>query len=250
MSRDDDNPRGKSNRKIDPLATTQPNGVDTSKVRDLVARQAAAPTSERVTAPMRAQTPRPEDQQRTDTNPRADTNPIEKLDPAEVNPLASTARGVPSPLAGKRVTFPPTSWDRQNDVLTSAQREHVRQKSENYAGDGIEAGNMRLPEDIARTVITSRFEKQGIELEADYQFSHGDLLVTLDGYDPNRRVGYQFLSHSDADVVTDFDEATELAFEQLAGRGEAWVMVIHDADVPAVVALEERINKFLAALPQ
>jgi|GEM_PF-3358363 len=245
MSRDDDNPRGKSKRDIDPLATTQPNGVDTSKVREMVARQAAAqPASERVTAPMRAQTPRPKDQQ------RADTNPIEKLEPAEVNPLASTAYGVPSPLAGKRATFPPTSWDRQNDVVTSAQREHVRQKSENYAGDGIEAGNMRLPEDIARSVITSRFEKQGIELEADYQFSHGDLLVTLDGYDPNRRVGYQYLSHSDADVVTDFDEATELAFEQLAGRAEAWVMVIHDADVPAVIALEERISKFLATLPR
>ena len=107
-----------------------------------------------------------------------------------------------------------------------------------------------LTEEKAREIITSRFAAANIALEADYAFRHEDLMVTLDGYDATRHVGYAFLSHSDADVVTDFDEATELAFKELAGLGTAWVLVLHDADVPVVPALEERIDEFLKSLPQ
>jgi len=228
-----------SARPVDPMGTTQPEGVSVSAVKEY-AENRHSKSSERVTAPIRAQTPTPVG--RADT---ADPSPHDK----PINPLASTVRGMQSPVMKRRVSYPPSTWDRQNEVITSAQREHMKQSAENFAGDGVEKGNMRLDEDDAREIITSRFASAGITLEADYNFHHGDLMVTLDGYDPTRRVGYAFLSHSDADVVTDFDEATELAFQELAGAGTTWVLVLHDADVPSRPALRERLEKFLSSLP-
>ncbi len=247
-------------RKVDPLATTQPEGLSAKEVDAYAETKRHRESSERITTRIRAQTPTPTptpvaSTERT-TMParpghfsRADT-----ADPAaakaDINPLASTLRGAPSPVLKRRVSYPPTSWDRHNDVITSAQREVKKSAgADSFAGDGIEPGNMRLDEDAAREIVNSRFAVAGIELETDYSFRHDDLMVTLDGYDPSRRVGYAFLSHSDADVVTDFDEATELAFEELAGRGVAWVLVLHDTDVPVIPALEERLTSFLDKLP-
>lgn len=253
-----ENLRKPARREVDPMATTLPQGIATSSASTDQAREdqdakktarlRAQPSHARVTAPMRAQTPQPVPERpvRPRSLSRADTaDPVDQ----SVNPMAVTVARMPSPLA-RKVSYPPSTWDRQNEVITSAQREHTKQPGENFAGEGIEAGNLRLTEARAREILMTRFADAGIALESDYPFRHQDLLVTLDGYDPARRVGYAFLSHSDADVVTDFDEATEMAFQELAGQGVAWVLVLHDADVPASPDLEQRIAEFLSRLPK
>jgi len=76
------------------------------------------------------------------------------------------------------------------------------------------------------------------------QFVDADLIVTLDGYAPKRSIGYSFISHSDVDVVTDFDEGAEVAFEQLARDSQSLVLIIHDTDMPNTDALERRIDAY------
>jgi hypothetical protein len=106
----------------------------------------------------------------------------------------------------------------------------------------------RIGEDRAREILDARFTSAGATLTHDYALAEGDLAVTLDGYDPGRKIGYAFVSHADADVVTDFDEAAEMALHDLADRDRAWVLVIHDRDIPNEDALERRIDAFFDSL--
>ncbi|HUH06069.1 MAG TPA: hypothetical protein VML75_28965 [Kofleriaceae bacterium] len=106
----------------------------------------------------------------------------------------------------------------------------------------------RIHEIRAREILDARFSAAGAALTHDYPLAEGDLAVTLDGFDPSRRIGYAFISHADADVITDFDEAAELALQGLADRGRCWVLVIHDRDIPNEDAIERRIDAFFDAL--
>jgi hypothetical protein len=103
-----------------------------------------------------------------------------------------------------------------------------------------------IPEELARELINRRFAASGYRLEADYSFHHEDILVVLDGFDSERRAGYQYISHADADVVTDHDVATSDLFKRLAAGGGARVLVIHDGEAPTGDALIAIVDQFLA----
>jgi hypothetical protein len=107
---------------------------------------------------------------------------------------------------------------------------------------------VRIDENRAREILDARFSAAGAALTHDYALAEGDLAITLDGFDPARRIGYAFISHADADVITDFDEAAELALQGLADRGRCRVLVIHDRDIPNEDAIERRIDAFFDAL--
>jgi hypothetical protein len=149
--------------------------------------------------------------------------------------------------AARRVTYPPKAWDREAEVVASTGGGPPEPAAAAEASGGYDP---RLSEARARELLGKRFAAAGAALERDYPFRHGDLLVTLDGYDPARTIGFAFVSHADADVVTDFDEATDEAFRQLAAAGVAHVLVVHDADVPTADALERRIDAFFQSLPR
>jgi len=146
----------------------------------------------------------------------------------------------------RTVTFPPAAWDRDASVITSASTPRPDATPPPETGSADPA----IGEAEARRILDARFTAAGVALQADYPFHDGDLVVQLDGYDPVRRTGYAYLSHGDADVVTDFDAATEVAFQELAAAGRAFVLVIHDGDVPTGDALERRIDAFFSALPR
>jgi hypothetical protein len=142
----------------------------------------------------------------------------------------------------RSVTLPPSYWDRENSVLTSATRTTPPEAPP--PDQPIAGTDPQLSEADARRILDARFTAAGVALQADYRFHDSDLLVVLDGYDPARRIGYTFVSHRDADVVTDFDSAAELAFQHLASEARAFVLVVHDVDVPSADALENRIDAF------
>jgi hypothetical protein len=167
---------------------------------------------------------------------------------ADTLPLGTSAERLPAEMT-RGGTFPPVSWDEQSDVITSsssAPRTAPAAPPENGIVEQTE--DDRLSESAARTILDARFRAAGVDLATDQTFQHDDLAVVLDGYDPAKRVGYAYLSHADADVVTDFDEAAELAFQQLAADGVAHVLVLHDSDIPTADALERRIDAFFSAL--
>ncbi len=167
----------------------------------------------------------PKDHAPDPSTPRADTDPA----------LADTDPGHATVVPPRTTTYPPDRWQSDQAVFTSAEPVSARDAT---------ADGERLTEAQARTILDARFRAAGAQLQADYPFREEDLMVTLDGFDPARRLGYAFLSHADADVVTDFDPAAEVAFDQLARDNRAFVLIVHDSDVPTPDALERRIDAF------
>lgn len=118
-------------------------------------------------------------------------------------------------------------------------------------------GSNRLSETRAREVLAARFASAGATIETDYAFHETvrgasqdiEVLLTLDGYDHVRRIGYIYVSRSDADVVTDVDDSTESSLRALAANKTAWILLLQDDDVPNADVLERRIDAFFAQLP-
>lgn len=169
------------------------------------------------------------------TRRRPPTPPEPPEPPDESSPESSAS------LPARTVTFPPSAWDRDDDVISSARRDGDRARPDPPPGGPLET---HLTEAEARRLLDARFTAAGVQLIADYTFRDTDLVVKLDAYDPRRKIGYAYVSHADADVVTDFDAAAEVAFQQLAAEARAFVLVVHDADVPTADALEHRIDAF------
>jgi hypothetical protein len=107
----------------------------------------------------------------------------------------------------------------------------------------------RVAESLARELIFRRMGNEGFELTHDFAFSYEDLLVTLDGFDEQRKVGFQYVSHADADVVTDVDSGVEERLRELSMQGIIQVLVIHDHDATTADIVLERVESFLATLP-
>lgn len=170
----------------------------------------------------------------------ASTMPGRKIDPPPKAP-DSSAEKVQAPSA-----FPPAAWDAQDSLVTSASAPTVPPVAR---ADGVVTlSGDRLSENLAREILMKRFTIAGFAIQQDYQFNWGNTLVNLDGFDVNANVGYQYVSHADADVVTDHDTATEMALKQLSREGTVCVLVIHDVDAPSPGHLMDRIEEFLAGI--
>lgn len=156
-------------------------------------------------------------------------------------PAESSAEKIDKPS-----TFPPAAWDAQDALVTSAKSPTVPPVAR--ASGVVTLTGDRLDENLAREILLKRFRLAGFEIQQDYQFHWGNTLVNLDGYDVQHNVGYQYISHADADVVTDHDTATEMALKQLGKEGTVRVLVIHDVDAPSPGHLMDRIEEFLAGI--
>lgn len=160
---------------------------------------------------------------------------------ADTAPQSSAVRVESSPDA-----FPPAVWARQDHLVTST-RTGAAPRLERGSGQISLSGN-RVGEDEARQILSKRFAEAGLTIQADYPFRSADMMVVLDGFDPAVGVGYQYVSHADADVVTDHDTAADLALRQLAADGHARVLVIHDVDAPSGAELLALADEFLTGL--
>jgi hypothetical protein len=112
----------------------------------------------------------------------------------------------------------------------------------------IPLAERRLDERTAREVLDRLFGAADLQLEHDHTYRRGEALVRIDGYDPVALVGYQFVSHHDADVVTDFDDAAERTMRALDEAGKLRLLIVHDDDVADVEALIAVAEDFLASL--
>jgi hypothetical protein len=154
-----------------------------------------------------------------------------------------TSTGQPS----RTTTVPPErGWEREGNVVTPG----TPSEPAFIAPGGLIGHNDRLTEDRAREILERRFTMAGALLQRDHPFRDGALLCTLDGYDPDRTIGYAYISDADADVVSDLDAEAEAALSRLAQSGRAHVLVVHDGDVPTAEVLERRIDAFFQALPR
>ncbi len=106
-------------------------------------------------------------------------------------------------------------------------------------------GAVRLTSERAKQLLRARFAAAGVELEADYELHEGELAVTLEAFDPRRRIGFAYITDGVMEVRSELDTA----LAELARQHKAWVLVVHDADIPNADVLERRIDAFFQQLP-
>ena len=96
-----------------------------------------------------------------------------------------------------------------------------------------------LDEASARLLIASLLRAAGLRVVADVPLGAGGVEVTLDGFDPARRIGYEYVAADERGA--DLDDAER---PRIAGMAGTRVLVIDSGDAEAVTGAVER---FLAA---
>ena len=90
----------------------------------------------------------------------------------------------------------------------------------------------------ARSLLNRLFRDAGLRIVNDRIFAKGQVEVTLDGYDPERGIGYEYIASEERG--TDLSRQEELDLED-----ESDILVLSGGTLAEV---EERALAFLAAL--
>ncbi len=131
-----------------------------------------------------------------------------------------------------------------HDDLVSSARTATIPPNDHAAGT-IALGAQRISESAAREILDRVFRRAGIAMQNDYPFRIERTMLSLDGYDPVAKVGYQFVAHADADVVTDFDTSAESALRELDRAGKVRLFIVHDGDVRDLDELQAMASEFI-----
>ncbi|MBM4357445.1 MAG: hypothetical protein FJ096_04970 [Deltaproteobacteria bacterium] len=95
-----------------------------------------------------------------------------------------------------------------------------------------------------REILGRRFRAAGLGLVTDHPMTLAGKVVRLDGFDPVRRIGFEY-------VTTEAGDREELSPEVLedlearSARGELCVLLIDEKHVPSEAALERAADRFL-----
>ena len=113
------------------------------------------------------------------------------------------------------------------------------------AGPATDGDGPALTEAAARALLAERFRAAGLRVRYDVQVARdGAFALTVDGYDPARGVGFEYVAEAEAGADLDPDERTALA------RDPTQRILIIDAAGAAGTADEIRAlaDRFLQAL--
>jgi hypothetical protein len=106
-----------------------------------------------------------------------------------------------------------------------------------------------MEETAACALLKARFEAAGYRIEENIDFDEDGVRFELDGFDPDKRVGYEYVS-SDAGDGWDVDDSVIAALAARRDKGELFVLVVDERDAPDPGALGAKADAFLAALPK
>jgi len=106
-----------------------------------------------------------------------------------------------------------------------------------------------MEEIAACALLKARFEAAGYRIEENIDFDEDGVRFELDGFDPDKRVGYEYVS-SDAGDGWDVDDSVIAALAARRDKGELFVLVIDERDAPDPGALGAKADAFLAGLPK
>jgi len=98
-----------------------------------------------------------------------------------------------------------------------------------------------------RRVLKAAFAAAGFNIVEDYHFCEDGVEVTFDGFDPERRVGYEYMTREmhDKEDFTDREIGKLLTRNE---RGSVHVLLIDGDGKPDRDMLEYLAKKFLKAL--
>ncbi|MCX7024345.1 MAG: hypothetical protein NT080_06975 [Spirochaetes bacterium] len=104
-----------------------------------------------------------------------------------------------------------------------------------------------MTENEGRAILHGRFEAAGLRILDDQPLTMGDVKVLLDGFDPSARVGYEFITAE----AGDYGEFTPSVIDELEARilrGELFVLLVDEREIPDVPSLGAAADEFLGRL--
>lgn len=102
-----------------------------------------------------------------------------------------------------------------------------------------------LDETTGTALLKERFERAGYKIWSNYPWQSDGVSAQLDGYDPEGKVGYEFITTAAGDRAEVTPELLQ-SLERCAEEGRAFVLLIDEVDAPDEAALAEAADRFLA----
>jgi hypothetical protein len=104
-----------------------------------------------------------------------------------------------------------------------------------------------MEERAACALLKARFEAAGFHIQENRVFDEAGIRFEIDGFDPERRVGYEYLTaHSGDGWDVGDDVIAEL--ETRKQHGDLFILVVDEREAPDADTLGERADAFLDEL--
>jgi hypothetical protein len=110
------------------------------------------------------------------------------------------------------------------------------------------AYHQAVEERAACAQLKRRFEAAGFRIKENLAFDEDGVRFDIDGFDAERRVGYEYVTRESGDGW-DVDDDVIAALAERRQRGELHVLVVDEDDAPDAAALDAVIDEFLKTLP-
>jgi hypothetical protein len=104
-----------------------------------------------------------------------------------------------------------------------------------------------MEERTACALLKARFEAAGFRIEENRPFHGPDIHFEIDGFDPQHRVGYEYVS-AEAGDGWEVDRGIVARLETMRQQGELFVLVVDESDAPDETTLGARADAFLAEI--
>ena len=105
----------------------------------------------------------------------------------------------------------------------------------------------KLTESEGVRLLREEFVKAGLAIRDGAPFEVEGTVLSLDGYDPERRVGFEFVTAEAGDRKS-FGEAVVAALEGRMERGEAFLLLVDEWDIADAAELTLAARRFLDEL--
>ncbi len=90
----------------------------------------------------------------------------------------------------------------------------------------------------------ARFNAAGLSMQADHPLVIAGRTVHLDGFDPHRKVGFEYIT-TEAGDREEITEEVVLELESRMGRGDLYVLLVDEREVSSAATLERAADHFL-----
>lgn len=105
----------------------------------------------------------------------------------------------------------------------------------------------KLTEAEGARVLREEFVGAGLSIRENAPFEVGDRVLLLDGYDEERRIGFEFVT-SEAGDRGSFGADVVAALEEMLSRGKAFLLLVDEWDVEDPEELRFAARRFLDEL--
>src|SRR4051812_19429777 len=104
-----------------------------------------------------------------------------------------------------------------------------------------------MTEEEGCALLRERFCAAGLAIEDNYRFAEGEGALSIDGFDPGRRIGYEYITTAAGDRA-EITPALVAALEERMSHGELYVLLVDELDAPSADVLTHAADQFLNVL--